>query len=97
MVIMRFKVRVRPERAEDVRAALEAVIAPSRALEGVLQLDIARDLSDPSSFIATEVYEDEAALERQEALPEVEAALALIRECTVEREATLYQVTAAES
>jgi quinol monooxygenase YgiN len=94
MVIMRFKVKVSPERAEEVRAALEAVIAPSRALEGVVHLDIARDLSDPSSFIATEVYEDEAALELQEALPEVEAALALIRECTVAREATLYQVTA---
>jgi quinol monooxygenase YgiN len=96
MVIMRFKVKVQPERAEDVRAALEAVIAPSRALEGVIHLDIARDLSDPSSFVATEVYEDEAALERQEALPEVEAALTLIRECTVEREATLYRVSSAE-
>jgi quinol monooxygenase YgiN len=97
VVIMRFKVKVQSERAEEVRTALEAVIAPSRALEGVLHLDIARDLSDPDAFIATEVYENEAALARQEALPEVEAALALIRECTVEREATLYQVTAGES
>jgi quinol monooxygenase YgiN len=97
MVIMRFKVKVQPERAEEVRAALAAVIEPSRELDGVIHVDIARDLSDPSSFIATEVYEDEAALERQEALPEVEAALALIRECTVEREATLYRVTASES
>jgi quinol monooxygenase YgiN len=96
VVIMRFKVKVQPERADEVGAALEAVIAPSRALEGVVHLDIARDLSDPDAFIATEVYEDEAALERQEALPEVESALALIRECTVEREATLYQVTAAQ-
>ena len=42
------------------------------------------------------MYEDKAALERQEALPEVEAALALIRQCTVEREATLYHVSATE-
>jgi quinol monooxygenase YgiN len=96
MVIMRFKVRVLPERAEEVAAALQAVIEPSRALDGVVRLDIARDLSDPSSFIATEVYEDEAALERQETLPEVVAALALIRECTVEREATLYRVSESE-
>jgi quinol monooxygenase YgiN len=34
MVIMRFKVKVRRENAEEVRAALEAVTAPSRALEG---------------------------------------------------------------
>jgi quinol monooxygenase YgiN len=76
MVIMRFKVKVLPERADEVRDALETVIEPSRALDGVVHLDIARDLSDPAAFIATEVYEDEGALERQEALPEVEAALA---------------------
>jgi quinol monooxygenase YgiN len=93
---MRFKVKVEPERADEVCAALAAVIEPSRALDGVIRLDIARDLSDPASFIATEVYENEAALERQEALPEVEAALALIRGSTVEREATLYQVTSVE-
>ena len=96
MVVMRFKVKVRPERAEDVRDALEAVIAPSRALQGVLHFDIARDLSDPDSFIATEIYEDKSVLDRQEALPEVEAALALIRGCTVDREATLYHVSASE-
>jgi quinol monooxygenase YgiN len=96
MVIMRFKVKVRPEKTEEVRAALANVIEPSRALEGVVRLDIARDLVDPDAFIATEVYDDEAALERQEALPEVEAALALIRGCTVQREATLYRVTSTE-
>ena len=96
MVIMRFRVRVEPERAEEVRAALEAVIAPSRALEGVVHFDIAADLSDSTAFVATEVYEDKTALERQETLPEVEAALSLIRECTVDREATLYHVSEVE-
>ena len=87
MVIMRFKVKVRPEKAEDVRSALEAVIEPSRALEGPLRQD---------AFVATEVYDSKSVLDRQEELPEVEAALALIRESVVEREATLYDVTAAE-
>ena len=95
MVIMRFKVKVRPELAEDVRTALEAVIEPSRALDGVIHFDIARDLSDPDAFIATEVYDSKSVLDRQEELPEVEAALALIRESVVEREATLYDVTVA--
>jgi quinol monooxygenase YgiN len=80
-----------------VRAALEAVIEPSRALAGVIRFDIARDLADADSFVATEVYEDRSVLERQEALPEVEAALALIRDVAVEREATLYDVVASES
>ncbi len=96
MIIMRFKVKARPERAEAVAAALEAVIEPSRALAGVIRFDIARDLADPDSFIATEVYEDTAALDRQEELSEVKAALALIRESVLEREATLYHVTASE-
>jgi quinol monooxygenase YgiN len=97
MIIVRFKVKARPEKAEDVRAALEAVIEPSRALAGVIRFDIARDLADADSFVATEVYEDRSVLERQEALPEVEAALALIRDVAVEREATLYDVVASES
>jgi hypothetical protein len=42
------------------------------------------------------VYEDRSTLERQEALPEVEAALALFRAVTVEREATLFHVTASK-
>jgi quinol monooxygenase YgiN len=96
MVIMRFKVKVRPERADAVRSALEAVIEPSRALEGVIHFDIARDLSDPDAFIATEVYDSKGVLDRQEELPEVEAALALVRECTVAREATLYHVSSTE-
>ena len=96
MIIMRFKVKARPERAHAVGAALEAVIEPSRALDGVIHFDIARDLADPDSFIATEVYEDTAVLERQEELPEVKAALALIRESVLERDATLYHVTASE-
>ena len=96
MIIMRFRVKARPEKAEAVAAALAAVIAPSRALDGVIRFDIARDLADPDSFVATEVYEDTTVLERQEELPEVKAALALIREAVLEREATLYHVTASE-
>ena len=47
MIIVRFKVKASPESAEDVRAALEAVIEPSRALDGVIRFDIARDLPFP--------------------------------------------------
>jgi quinol monooxygenase YgiN len=97
MIIVRFKVKARSEKAEEVRAAFETVIEPSRALDGVIRFDIARDLADVDSFVATEVYEDRSVLERQEALPEVEAALALIRDVAVEREATLYDVVVSES
>ena len=74
------------------------MIAPSRALPGVIEVDIARCLDDPNAFIATEVYEDRAALDQQEALPEVEQALAFIRESQpVTSEALIYHVSSTES
>jgi quinol monooxygenase YgiN len=98
MLVVRFKVRCRPEHAEQVAGALEAVIAPSRALPGVIELDIARCLDDPTAFVATEIYEDRAALDRQEALPVVEQALALIRESRpVASEALIYHVSSTQS
>jgi quinol monooxygenase YgiN len=97
VLVVRFKVRARPEAAGQVAAALERVIVPSRALPGVLEVDIARCLDDPNTFIATEVYEDRAALDRQEALPVVEQALALIRESEpVASDALIYHVSTTE-
>ena len=97
MVVVRFKMKCQPGKAEQVMAALEKVIAPSRALEGVISFDIARDLADPDSFIATEVFEDRAALERQESLPEVAQTLAVLEESLAgEPEATLFNVSSSE-
>jgi quinol monooxygenase YgiN len=56
-------------------AALKDVVAPSRVLDGVISFDIGRDVTDPDAFIATEVFEDQAALDLQESLPEVAKAL----------------------
>jgi quinol monooxygenase YgiN len=91
---MRFKVQCRPDRIEQALSAFRAVIAPSRQVEGVISFDIARDLADPNSIIAVEVFEDEAARERQEALPEVATVLGLLPD-TVTRppEATVFQVS----
>jgi len=77
MVILRQKMRSKPDKLEEVTAALAAIIGPARATKGVISLDIARDLLDPESFIATAVYEDGAALERQESGPEVHRAMAM--------------------
>ena len=97
MIVVRFKVQCQPEKTEAVLTALEEVIAPSRALAGVISFDIARDLADPSSFIATEVFEDRAALDRQESLPEVAKVLAILEESLlVEPEATIFHVSSSE-
>lgn len=78
MIVVRFRVQCRPEKADKVAAAFSAVVAPARATKGVVSFDIARDLTDANAFIATEVFEDQAARERQESLPEVGAVMALL-------------------
>ncbi|HET9461862.1 MAG: putative quinol monooxygenase [Gaiellaceae bacterium] len=97
MIVVRFKMQSQPDKAEQVLAALQDVIAPSRALAGVVSFDIARDLADPNAFIATEVFDDRAALDRQESLPEVGRALAVLEESLVaEPEATIFHVSSSE-
>jgi quinol monooxygenase YgiN len=78
MIVVRFKVQCQPDKAESLKEALATVIAPARATEGVISFDIAQDLTDPHSFIATEVFADQDARERQESLPEVGAVMALL-------------------
>ena len=80
MVILRQKMRSKPDKTDEVMAALAAIIPGARATEGVISLDIARDLLDPDSFVATGLYEDGAALERQESAPEVHRAMAIFPE-----------------
>lgn len=97
MIVVRFKVRSQPEKTEQVLAAFKEVIAPSRALPGVVSFDIARDLADPDAFIATEVFEDRAALDRQESLPEVKKTLGVLEtSLAAAPEATIFHVSSSE-
>ena len=97
MIVVRFKVQCKPEKAEQVMAAFKEVIAPSRKVDGVVNFDIGRDVSDPNSFIATEVFNDRAALDRQESLPEVAKTLGILEESLVaEPEATIFHVSSSE-
>jgi quinol monooxygenase YgiN len=94
MVILRQKMRSKPERSEEVTAALAAIIPGARATDGVIRLDIARDLLDPDSFVATGIYDDGAALERQESAPEVHKAMAIFSEALVAPpERTIYDAS----
>ena len=97
MIVVRFKVLCKPGKAEQVMAALKDVIAPSRKVDGVVNFDIGRDVADPDSFIATEVFVDRAALDRQESLPEVAKALGILEESlAAEPEATIFHVSSSE-
>jgi quinol monooxygenase YgiN len=83
MVILRFKVRSKPEKSDELLAVLSEIIPGARATEGVINFDIARTLDDPDSFIATVVYDDGAALEQQESAPEVHRAMAIFPDALV--------------
>jgi len=78
MIVCLFQVVCRPERTEEVAAAIAAVEAPSRRLPGVIHFDVARSLTDPDTFVVLEVFEDRPALDRQEAQDEVAAVLRLV-------------------
>src|SRR5690349_15164790 len=78
MIVARFRVECRPDRAEEMAATLAAVEEPSRRLPGVVHFDVARSLTDPDAFVVLEVFEDRQALERQDAQREVAAVLALV-------------------
>jgi quinol monooxygenase YgiN len=99
MILVRFKVRCVREKTEELMAAMAGVVAPSRALPGVIHFDVARDVTDPDSLIATEVFEDRAAMERQEAQPEVARVMEVIEAGALSGppEWTIYEVASAES
>jgi quinol monooxygenase YgiN len=78
MIIGRFSVKCRPERVEEVAAAMVAVEAPSRDIAGVVHFDVVRSLTDPDTLLAVEVFEDHTAFDQQNAQPEVAALLSLI-------------------
>jgi quinol monooxygenase YgiN len=97
MIVLRFKLQCKPEKTHEVAAAFSEVIAPARATAGVISFDIARDITDPNAFIATEVFEDEAARERQESLPQVGKVMALLpTSVAAPPEATVYHVSSFE-
>ena len=97
MIVVRFKVQCQPEKTEQAMAAFQEIVAVSRPLDGVVSFDMGRDITDPDSFIALEVFEDQAALERQESLPVVEKTVGLLEELlAAEPEATIFNVSSSE-
>lgn len=96
MIVIRFKVQCRPDKVEEALAAFAAVVPPSRETAGVVSFDIGRDVVDPTSIVAVEVFEDEAARERQEALPEVGHVMGSMPDwLAAPPEATVFEVASA--
>ena len=94
MIILHQRMRAKPDQCDEVMAALDAIIPGARATRGVARLDITRDLRDPCLFIATGVYENGAALERQESAPEVHKAMAMFPDAlAAPPERTIYDAS----
>jgi quinol monooxygenase YgiN len=97
VILVRFKIQCQPDKTEQALAALQRVVPPSRLVDGAVHFDIGRDITDPTTFIATEVFEDRAALDRQEALPEVQEIVAQLGDLvSAPPEATVYHVASSE-
>ena len=99
MLIVRFKMRCRPERTAEMVALMTAVAHAGRQLPGVIHFDIARELIDENAIVCTEIYEDREAMDREEALPEVPPVLQLIDAGALVEppEWTIYEVASFES
>jgi len=98
MILVRFKVRCQPGKTEHALGVMQDVIEPSRALDGVISFDIGRDIADPESIFAVEVFTDRAALDRQEALPQVARVMAVLPDLlAAPPEATLYAAHTSEA
>lgn len=98
MIVVRFKAQCQPEKTEEALAAFRDVVDPSREVAGVISFDIARDVVDPNTIVAVEVFEDQAALDRQESLPEVGKVMGLLPDAlAAPPEATVFHVSSSEA
>jgi len=97
MIVVRFKMQCHPDKVHEVRSLLTDVAVASQSVEGVVSFDIGQDVTDSNAFIATEVFDDREALDHQESLPQVAAAMAAFETAlTADPEATIYHVASTE-
>ena len=99
MVVVCFKVQGHSDKTTELAAAMKNVVEAARGLPGVIHVDIARDLTDADALIATEVFEDRAAMEREEALPAVEKVVELMQAGALAGppEWTIFDIASSES
>lgn len=97
MIVLRFKVQCQPDKTRNVSDAMVDVVRASRGLPGVVHFDVATDLTDHNTLIATEVFENVNARKAQEALPEVAKVMSLLPvSLATPPEATLFHVASSE-
>ncbi|MFG0276290.1 MAG: putative quinol monooxygenase [Phycisphaerales bacterium] len=73
-VIVIARVVALPGKAEDLRAVLESLVAPTRAEPGCIKYDLVRDRENAGVFTFVEEWTDDAALDRHFQTPHFIAA-----------------------
>lgn len=74
--------RARPGRGDDLRAALLALVEPTRAEEGCLRYDLHDDPEDPARFAFYEVWASAEHHRAHDATPHVATIVAALPELT---------------
>jgi quinol monooxygenase YgiN len=99
VIVVRFKVRCQPRKTDELAGAMGELVVTARELPGVVHFDIARDLTDADALVATQVFEDRSAMEREEALPEVAKVVELMQGGALAGppEWTIFEVASSES
>jgi quinol monooxygenase YgiN len=77
-------IRARADKAEEMRALLAGLIAPTRAEPGCLRYELLHSLNDPSDFTFDEEWQDESALDSHFNTDHLKAALAKFQELAAE-------------
>ena len=71
---------VKPEAVDQVRAALQTLVAETRAEEGCISYDLYESVAAPGTFVTLERWPDGAALDAHMGTPHVAAAFAAASE-----------------
>jgi quinol monooxygenase YgiN len=71
MILFRVAVQVHDGKVEHARSLFGDLTLASRTVPGVISFDILQDPELTGRFVSIEVYDDQAALDRQADLPEL--------------------------
>jgi quinol monooxygenase YgiN len=97
MIVFRVAVQVRDSKIPQACVLFAALTQASRTVLGVRSFDILRDLEQPGRFVSIEVYEDQAALNRQAALPELHTVMAAFDDLLLAGpDGTIFHVASSE-
>ncbi len=70
----------KPEKVEETRAALEGLIAPTRAEAGCIKYELHLNNADPTRFCFLEEWTSDAALDEHLATPHLQSLVARVPE-----------------